>query len=79
MCRARSAGGLELFLVPDFGEFGGRHLRVVAAAIAVGDDAERDGLPLGKALAKAHAGDPVMDWFQGWAADGLFTGVKFGR
>lgn len=39
----------------------------------------RSGTPLGQALAKARAGDQVMHWFQGWAADGLFAGVTFGR
>jgi hypothetical protein len=39
----------------------------------------RDGEPLGKALARARGAEGVSGWFQGWAADGLFSGVKLGR
>ena len=36
------------------------------------------GRPLGVALAEATAGEPVGEWFQGYAADGLFTAVDAG-
>jgi hypothetical protein len=39
----------------------------------------RDGVPLGRALARARNTEGVGGWFQSWAADGLFSGVKFGR
>jgi len=39
----------------------------------------RDGAPLGTALARARGAEGVSSWFQSWAADGLFSGVKLGR
>ncbi|MCA8948191.1 MAG: putative DNA-binding domain-containing protein [Planctomycetes bacterium] len=36
-----------------------------------------DGTALPDALAKAPPGEPVQQWFQGFAADGLFTDVVF--
>ena len=35
------------------------------------------GAPLGRALRAARAGEPVGEWFQGFARDGLFTAVEF--
>ena len=36
-----------------------------------------DGRSLGEALGQAAAGEPVAEWFQGFAADGFFTGLSF--
>ncbi|MCR9245411.1 MAG: DNA-binding domain-containing protein [bacterium] len=36
------------------------------------------GQPLGEALAAAEEGEPVAEWFQSFAADGLFVSVEFG-
>lgn len=36
------------------------------------------GEPLGQALARAEADSPVAEWFQNFAAHGLFVGVDFG-
>lgn len=38
-----------------------------------------DGRPLGEALAAARPGEPVAEWFQGFARDGLFTALRVGR
>ena len=35
------------------------------------------GEPLGESLGKAKAGEPVAEWFQGFAATGLFVAVDF--
>ncbi len=37
------------------------------------------GAPLAEALAVARAGEPVGDWFAGFARDGLFTGLGRSR
>lgn len=37
-----------------------------------------DGAPLADALASAAPGEPVGEWFRGYASDGLFTGVAAG-
>ncbi len=38
-----------------------------------------DGEPLGRALAAAKPGEPVGEWFQGFARDGLFTKLSSGK
>lgn len=37
------------------------------------------GEPLGQALAAAKPGEPVGEWFQGFARDGLFTRLQVGK
>jgi hypothetical protein len=55
-------------------------LELPAAAFAVLAALEK-GVPLGRALGRARAADQdaVGRWFQGWAADGLFTDARVGR